>query len=181
MGLSNVCVLGKYEGQYYIDNDFIHVYRRDDPEAEELEVRLMGELDYDELTGREWIYDDEGTGNEEDDILTCFMENFTGLFPSFKRVGDNKWLEDSLRDRRILLESGLFYICVVDNQWSLAIQLIQKEEPWGDVWMENLQKRLYNKYLDGMKTALLMRLPSIGAGNGGYTHRTIKREEVPVV
>lgn len=46
MGRGNVCVNGPYEGLYYIDNDHIHVYRRDDPFSDEPETRLMGELDY---------------------------------------------------------------------------------------------------------------------------------------
>ena len=83
MGRGNVCVTGQYEGLYYIDNDHIHVYRKDDPFAEEQEVRLLGELDYAELTGVEWLYDEEGTGNEEDDVLECFMDDFIRSFPSF--------------------------------------------------------------------------------------------------
>lgn len=51
MGRGNVCVTGPHEGLYYIDNDHVHVYRRDDPFSDEPETRLMGELDYGELTG----------------------------------------------------------------------------------------------------------------------------------
>ena len=80
--------------------------------------------------------------------------------------------------RLVILESRLFYIAVEDNEWSLAVELVQKEEPLGDVWMENLQKRLYQKYLDGMKKALLNRLPSIGTYSGAWTSGRIKREEV---
>ena len=38
MGKGNVCTQGKYEGLYYIDNDDIHVYRRNDPTDEEPET-----------------------------------------------------------------------------------------------------------------------------------------------
>lgn len=50
MGRGNVCVTGPHEGLYYIDNDHVHVYRRDDPFSDEPETRLMGELDYGELS-----------------------------------------------------------------------------------------------------------------------------------
>ena len=46
MGRGNVSVSGPYEGLYYIDNDHIHAYRRDDLLSDEPETRLMGELDY---------------------------------------------------------------------------------------------------------------------------------------
>lgn len=175
MGRGNVCTTGPYEGLYFIDNDHIHVYRRDDPISEEIETRLMGDLDYAELTGGDWLYDGWGTEEEADDILECFMNDFSRMFPSFKRVAPERWMG---RSRRVILESGLFYIAVEDNEWSLAVELIQKEEPWGDVWMENLQKRLYGKYLDGMKRALLNRLPSIGTRCGAWMSGTIKRGEV---
>ena len=35
MGRGNVCVTGKYEGLYYIDNDHFHVYRRDEPDSDD--------------------------------------------------------------------------------------------------------------------------------------------------
>lgn len=176
MGRGNVCTLGKYEGLYYIDNDHIHVYRDSEDMGDDPETRLMGDLDYEELTGCRWLYDEEGSMNEEDDILECFMEEFTRMFPSFKRVEPERWLD---RSRRAILESGLFYIALEDNEWSLAVELIQKEEPWGDVWMENLQKRLYEKYLEGVKKALLMRVPSICPYGGAWTHgKPITSKEV---
>lgn len=176
MGRGNVCTFGKYEGLYYIDNDHIHVYRDSEDTGDDPETRLMGDLDYEELTGCRWLYDMEGSINEEDDILECFMDEFGRMFPSFKRVETRRWLD---RSRRVILESGLFYIAVEDNEWSLAVELIQKEEPWGDVWMENLQKRLYEKYLEGVKKALLMRVPSICPYGGAWTHgKPITSEEV---
>lgn len=175
MGRGNVCTLGKYEGLYYIDNDLIHVYRDSEDMGDGPETRLMGDLDYEELTGCRWLYDEEGSMNEEDDILECFMDEFSRMFPSFKRVEPERWLD---RSRRAILESKLFFVSVEDNEWSLAVELIQKEEPWGDVWMANLQKRLYEKYLEGMKKALLTRVPSIYSYGGAWTPgKRITREE----
>lgn len=64
-----------------------------------------------------------------------------------------------------------------DNQWSLAVKLLQKKEPWGLPWMENLQKRLHEKYLEGMKRCLLEVLPGIGTYKGAWTSGRITREE----
>lgn len=132
MGRGNVSVSGPYEGLYYIDNDHIHAYRRDDPLSDEPETRLMGELDYGELTGGDWLYDDWGTGEEEDDILECFMDSFGRMFPSFSRVHGDQWIRDGAYgdvNRRVIMESKLFYVAVQDNEWSLAVELIQKEPP----------------------------------------------------
>lgn len=178
MGRGNVCTSGPYEGLYYIDNDHYHVYRDSEDVSDYPETRLMGELDYADIASGPWVYDEEGTGNELDDIEECFMDDFCRMFPSFERPGKEFWLDRGCR--RVILESKLFYICMEDNEWSIAVELVQKEEPWGDVWMENLQKRLYEKYLEGMKKALLMRLPSIGTRCGPWMSGTIKREEVLV-
>lgn len=178
MGRGNVCTTGSYEGLYYIDNDHYHVYRDSEDMSDYPETRLMGELDYADITSGPWVYDEEGTGSELDDIKECFMDAFCQMFPSFGRPSKEFWIDSSCR--RVIMESKLFYICMEDNEWSMAVELVQKEEPWGDVWMENLQKRLYEKYLEGMKKALLMRLPSIGTRCGPWLSRTIKREEALV-
>lgn len=177
MGRGNVCVTGKYEGLYYIDNDHFHVYRREEPDSDdEFQTRLLRDLSYEELTGGEWHFDEWETEDEKGDILECFIESFTRMFHSFSRPEPAElWLEDA----RVILESKLFHIAVEDNEWSLAVKLLQKEEPWGDVWMENLQKRLYEKYLEGVKKALLMRVPSICPYGGAWTHgKPITSKEV---
>lgn len=74
------------------------------------------------------------------------------------------------------MESGLFYIAVQDNQWSVAVELIQKEDPYDDR-LSGLQARHYQRYLDGMKKCLLDRLPSIGTRTGAWTSGLIKGEE----
>ncbi|WP_166542404.1 hypothetical protein [Acutalibacter sp. 1XD8-36] len=108
------------------------------------------------------------------------MADFCQMFPGFERAGTNEWLRNGPYgdlSRRVILESKLFYVCVEDNEWSLAVELVQKEEPWGLPWMENLQKQLYQKYLDGMKKALLNRLPGVGIRTGAWTSGRIKKEE----
>lgn len=175
MGRGNVCVTGTYEGLYYIDNDDFHVYRRDDPHSDdEFESRLLKDLSYQELTGGEWYYCESDTAEEEDSILECFVEGFTKLFPTFRQPEPAElWLKD---DGRVLLENKLFYIALEDNEWSLAVKLIQKEDPYDD-HLSGLQKQHHQRYLEGMKKALLERLPSIGAYSGAWTHKVITKEE----
>lgn len=108
MGRGNVCVTGKHEGLYYIDNDHFHVYRRDEPDSDdEFQTRLLRDLSYEELTGGEWHLDEWETEDEKDDILECFIESFTMMFRSFERPAKETWLTEpgfGGRSRRVLLE-----------------------------------------------------------------------------
>lgn len=178
MGRSNCCVHGRCEGLYFISNDDFYVYRFNDPYAEEPEIQLQRDLSYAELTSEDWLYDDEGTMCEEEDVLECFMKCFTEMCPDFERTESGIWLDNS---SMVILESSLFYIAVEDNEWSLAVKLLQKEAPYDDAdddgELEDQQEGRYQEYLAGMKTALLKRLPSIGTYAGPQTSGIIRRGE----
>ena len=127
MGKGNVGVAGAYEGLFYIDNEDFHVYRRNDDLDDWPETRLMRDLDYAELTGDGWLFDEEGTANEEDDVLECFKDDFCRRFPSFQRTEPDTWIRNGAYGnlcRQVILENGLFYVCVEDNEWSLAVELL---------------------------------------------------------
>ena len=175
MGRGNCCVHGPYEGLYFIDNEDLHVYRSSDSGTDgDPEARLLRELDYEELTDGHWLYDDLRTEDATKALLDCFADDLMNVFPSFRRIPAGYWIS---HDRRAILENQLFYICIEDNQWSLAIELIQKELSDGTAWSA-LQARHHRRYLDGMKRCLLRYLPSIGIYNGPWTSRFIKREEL---
>ena len=180
MGRGNVCVHGPYEGLFYIDNDHFHVYRKDDPLSDWPETRLLRDLDYSDLAGGEWLFDDWGTSEEYDDIIECFLEKFLSRFPSFSRPRKNTWVRKGAygdMSLQVLAESKLFYLCAEDNDWSEAIELIQKEDPWDDR-LSGLQSRHYQSYLDGMRDALLHRLPSIGTYTGAWTSGVLKGDDI---
>ena len=120
---------------------------------------LRKDLSAKDLSGSDWLFDDEGSANELEDVLECFVENFTHRYPSFARVKQDKWLG---RNVRVILESSLFYIGIEDSDWAYAVELLQKDNPCS----EGFQRKHYKAYLDGMKAALLERLPSIGTYTG---------------
>lgn len=180
MGRGNAYVAGPYEGLFYIDNDDLRVYRRNDPYAKEEETSLQRDLSPDDIMGDEWLLDEIGSSYEEEDVLECFCAELRKLCPSFQPAANsNVWLGN---ERRVILENELFYICVEDNEWSLAVELVQKDgySDCQSAWLAGLQKRRYREYLDSMKKALLARLPSIGVRTGPWTHGTITREEAGV-
>lgn len=168
MGRSNVSTTGPYEGLYFIDNDYYVVYRENAPCAEEEEHRLQKDLALSDLQSGKWLLDEWGTNEELDDILNCFKESFTKMFPCFK---DSSTFIS--KDKTCLLESKLFYICIEDNEWSVAIELLQKD---GDDEAYEQQEQSFAGYLNGMKKALLERLPRIGYYTGPWTHGTVTRE-----
>lgn len=179
MGRGNVCTTGPYEGLFYIDNDDIQVYRRDGSDPDYPETVLARDLDYDEIVGDEWVFDEIGTMVETDDVLECFMDDFVQRFTSFQHGGRNEWIRNGGPmdgARRVLLVNKLFYVAVEDNEWSLAVELVQRDDPYGE--LSGLQKKHYQKYLDGMKKSLLNRLPSIGCYTGAWTSGRITREEI---
>lgn len=177
MGRVNVCVLGAYEGLFYIDNDDLRVYRKDGPGTDECEDRLQRDLDYADITGPDWHLDEVGSSYEEANVLECFCNEMRKLCPSFEpAASDNVWLGG---ERRVLLENNLFYICVEDNEWSLAVELVQKDSysDCENAWLSGLQRTKYKRYLECMKTALLTRLPEIGTYAGAWTSGRITRKE----
>lgn len=176
MGRGNVCVTGPYEGLFYIDNDDLRVYWTYNYCTGETATRLQRYLSADDIKGAMWHLDEIESSYEEEDVLKCFCEELRKLCPSFQpAVNPNVWLGNK---RRVILENRLFYICLEDNEWSLAVELIQKDgySDCQSAWLAGLQKRHYREYLDGMKKALLTRLPCIGVYDSAWMSRTITKE-----
>lgn len=167
MGAGNVCVFGQAEGLYYIDRRFLDVYTKKTGD-EEYENCLLGELD---------IYDDEFVFNElesdflMDDMQHMLCETLMERFPSFEYV--NKWITNT---RKALLENELFYIVLEDNQWSIAVELVQKEGEYGGEEKVGLQMGLYLKYLKGIREILLDMYGEIYTYTGQWTSGILKKE-----
>ena len=63
-------MFGKYEGLYFIDYDDIHVFRHKDCDLDgSAEARFLRDLDYGELTGGDWIFDDLATQFVQQEVL----------------------------------------------------------------------------------------------------------------
>lgn len=167
MGKGNVCVLGKCEGLYYVDNDFLDVYSREDEHGDK-EYRLLKDVEYDDT---EFEYDESESYFNREEFDWQFAELMRARFPSFELV--DKWIS---RDRKAILENGLFYVVYEDNEWSLAIELIMKEGEYGGEEKVGLQMGLYRKYLKGIEDILLDMHGTVGTYKGAWTSGTITRE-----
>ncbi|WP_261378531.1 hypothetical protein [Paenibacillus agilis] len=123
---------------------------------------LDGERDY-ELEREDWEMS-----------LETFVGDFTEKYKTFSEC--DIWTS---RDEKAVLESTLFYIVVQDNEWSMAIKLIQKEQDYCSKGnFENLQKGLYQKYLEGIKQCLFNQFEELGIYGGAWTSGTIRKQEV---
>lgn len=168
MGAGNVCVFGQAEGLYYVDRDFLDVYSRK-TEDNEYESCLLGELECGDDT---FEYDEFESELRRDDMQYNLCEMLRKRFPSFEYV--NKWVSNT---RKALLENELFYIVLEDNQWSIAVELIQKEGEYGGEEKVGLQMGLYLKYLKGIKEILLDMYGEIGTYNGAWTSGRLRKED----
>lgn len=172
MGLGNVHPDGPYEGVYYIDRDYTAVYRNvnaADDDMDDRKLRYWFGTDSPEEKG--WEYDECESVDEEDYDLRLFSDDFMNRFPDFRKTNEN-----ISRTRRAILESPLFYVAVEDNEWSTAVELIQKDTD-SDLDL-NSQNALYRIYLDAMEKILLWLFPSIGIYTGSWTHETLTKKGV---
>lgn len=163
MGAGNVCTFGECEGLYFVDNEFLDVYCK---EAKD------GNIEYCSLseTDDRCEYCETESFFNRMDFEHNFKEAMKKRFRSFKDA--DEWVS---RTRRAILENELFYIVCEDNQWSLAVELIQKEDSEETV---GLQMGLYKTYLSGIKEILLNMNGEVGIYTSAWTSGVIKEEEI---
>lgn len=96
-----------------------------------------------------WEYDEIGSMEAYTEFEETFISELCRHFKSFYEPDCERWHD---RDRKVIMENGIFYVCLEDNQWSVAVELIQKEDPYDD-HLSGLQAGHYEKYLEGIKQA----------------------------
>lgn len=169
MGRGNVCVTGPYEGLFYIDNDDLLIYRhRYAVELSDDEKRFLRDIDVSEMLY--WEYSEIDSDCFMDGVEEQFIESMQSRFKSFYRRYDF-----FVGDARVCLENELFYVAFEDNQWSMAVKLLQKEHWCYDY--AGLQKQHYQRYLDGIRDALFEQFETLGTYTGAWTSGTINRKE----
>ena len=170
MGRGNCCTYGPYEGLWYIDRDLIDVYYNADTD----ESRVVRDIDLAEFPS--FTYSPWESEYNYDDMIEVITERMVAKFPSFTPV--DRWVSDggTRCDRHAFLENELFFIAVEDNEWSYAIELIQK----GPENLSGLQKRFHQTYLDGIRDVILDYYGEVSFRRGAWMSGTIKKEVVAV-
>lgn len=171
MGRGNACVWNPYEGLYYVDFDDLTCYIKESEEEPGVyDSRLGRDISFEEMN--EWQYDEAETDWMLHDFEEKFIADFTEMFPSFSEPSKRTWVS---RDERAVLENELFYIVFEDNEWSLAVKLLQKENPY--YVLDGLQKKHYQRYLEGMRDCLFKQFDEIGIYGGAWTSGTIRKAD----
>ena len=170
MGRGNCMVNGPYEGLWYIDRDLIDVYWNSYTE----EYKLMRDVGCNEFMKCD--YSQSESEYNYDDMLEIIRNRMMLKYKSF--VEADRWVSDggSRCDRKAFLENELFFIAVEDNEWSYAIELIQK----GPESLAGLQKRFYQTYLDSIRDIILDVYGEVSYRNGPWMHGTIVKEDMAV-
>lgn len=169
MGRGNVCVTGEYEGLFYIDRDDLDVWFKENEDGI-CEEKMQRELSYEEMTGGDWKFDQIRSQEEWDEALESLMWKIHQKYPSFREC--SRWLTN---DRKAVMENKLFYIAVEDNQWSMAVMLIQKTTYYGSVVA--MQKRHYQYYLNSIRDILFEQFETLGVYAGAWTSGRISRSD----
>lgn len=162
MGRGNIHTHGDYEGLYYIDYDYLDYYTsKEADEYGEFDNKLLVDMSADDFNDYE--YDEDLTYWNTEDYINMFVKDMMKKFGSFVATGNTYGA---------IMENSLFEIKIEDNEWSYAIELIQKD----DYMLSGLQKNHYKQYLAGMEDVLLGLFPEIGCWTGNcWTHGIIKR------
>ena len=100
-----------------------------------------------------------------------FFRTFTKRFKSFSAPINTRFI----REGKIVLENSLFEIVFEDNEWSLAVKLLQKD---CDFNAEPLQKKHFQKYFDGLRDCLFEYFDELGIYTGPWTHGIIKNPKL---
>lgn len=139
MGRGNYCPKGELTDQWYIDYDG---YLWDDEEHDEYE------RDYDLLE------------DDVDAIMVSIRKRFPSFYPAVMEHGDGYWGE------KFRLENSFFRIGTADNEWSEAVFIQMREDLWPEE--ENLARRHFPRYCEGIKKIMLETLGTIYLRNGPW-------------
>lgn len=149
MGYGNVRVTGDYEGLYYIDYDYFRNNKENCP---------------DELCENFELF------------KQTFINDFQDKFKSFLVCNQPVSSTSFYSCKNAIMENELFYIVIEDNEWSIAVELIQKE--CDDFNIKNLQKGLYKKYLEGIKNCLFNQFDELGIYCRSWTSGRINKYNI---
>lgn len=180
MGKGNVGCFGKYETQYYIDNGDYHMYIRYDENLDEYIEARERDIDFNDASSTAWSFSPALTDDQFNQILEGFKTRFKEALPSFDDCPENTYLPDNAgrMNRHAIMENQLFYIALEDNEWSTAVEIIQKTGPYGDDSLVGLQAGHFDTVNRTLKECLLEEVPQIHTRNGAWMSGTIKREDV---
>lgn len=104
-----------------------------------------------------------------DDFKEEFIIEIKKRFKSFIDINEFE------NNKEILLRNNLFSIAIEDNEWSLAVELLETEDYYDSPNLDGLRYKHSNNYLNGIKETLLDMFGEIGIRTSAWTSGTIKK------
>lgn len=150
MGRGNVCVFGKYESVYFIPFETFYDYPYNSETDEEDETQ---EKEY-----KHYLYDDFK------DNLSEMIKN---KFKSFSKC--DKWLDN---ETHCIIENNLFDIALQDNQWSIAVKLLCKDDETG------LHIKHFKEYDNALLKILFDLSDDVYGYAGAWTSQKLIKQDV---
>lgn len=185
MGRGNVCTHNECEGLYYLDKDFLETYCKApsckssheiswEPEPKTARELQTAGIQYDyNGSHSDWAFDSLLSEKNWNNMLFFVKEALQRRFKSFYEV--DKWRND----RHIVLQNKLFEIAVVDNEWSVAWCLLEREDADCEGRNRMLMRRHFTTYLDAIKRIIVVGWgEAIGYGGAWTKGQTYLREDL---
>lgn len=168
MGKGNVRVNGEYETLFYVDYDDLEVYWN--PETDD--YRMRREIPFEEI--EQWQYDEEYSQENYANFCYLLTEGLRHRIKSFQLPTESEQREE--RDGRLLLSNKLFRIVLVDNEYSVAVELLQNEN--NSYCIENFQRRHFETYKKALQDCLFEQFDTLRIFTGIWTHGTITKKGI---
>jgi hypothetical protein len=152
MGRGNACVWGDYESIHYVPYTEFENYPYN-PDTDESDETKEKEFD-------EYLLDD---------FISNISCDFVHKFNSFilEKTG-RAWIDN---ETRIIAQNNLYYLAIQDNQWSLAIKLIQKDD------LESLQKKHFKSYKKALVQILFDYASEVYGYDSAWTSRKLENPQ----
>lgn len=164
MGKGNCNVKTEYgESIYYIDNDFIqYYYKKDDPYLTPILGKYIAPEDRNLFE-----YDQDTSQIEFEAVIDLLKEQLMHRFKSLSPC--DKWIG---RHKHAILENKCFYIALEDNEWSIAIELLIKDDA-----NIHLQRKNAINFGKGIRDILLKNFDVIHIRTSTWTSERLTKEK----
>lgn len=151
------------ESLYYISNDYLHMYvEKANPEH----IEYNKDIPYDKQD--EYEFDQESTQINFDETIQSLADQFMKRFKSMTPC--DIWVS---RHKHAILENKCFYIALEDNEWSIAVELLIKEDA-----NINLQRKNAANFGKGIRDILLKNFDTIHIRTSAWTSSELTKEDV---
>lgn len=150
---------GHKNAQFYVDyNNFNTYLNKNNPE----ESMLEKDIPSDKLDDYE--FDMELTQIAYETFKGNLINHMQSHYKSLQKV-----IPSAKAEQKIILENNMFQIALMDNDWSIAVQLLRKPKYTNEAF----QNRLFPTFLNGIVNALFDQVDVIHERTSSWTSTSL--------